>query len=58
MLISAICIGCGDMLEKLGLLHADLSVGHRQHDITAIIVHILWPDQVAVNLCDWLAHRG
>lgn len=39
----------------VGLI-ADPGVGHRQHDISAVSVYILWADEAAVNLCHWLPY--
>lgn len=40
------------------LLLADLSLRHRQHDITAVCVHLLWAGQAALHLRHWLAYCG
>lgn len=38
------------------VLLADLSVRHRQHDITAVSVHLLRFGEAAVNLCHRFSH--
>lgn len=38
------------------LLFADLCIGHRQHDIATVCVHLLWASEAALHLRHWLAY--
>lgn len=38
------------------LLFADLCVGHRQHDLATVCVHLLWASEAAFHLRHWVAH--